>query len=55
MKIAPFGVEIWMSDYETRCRYNLAETCRRITRDQRRIGYAGNRQELIDGLPKISA
>jgi hypothetical protein len=27
MKIAPFGVEIWMNDYETRCRYFLAETC----------------------------
>jgi aspartate/methionine/tyrosine aminotransferase len=27
MKIAPFGVEMWMNAYETRCRYNLAETC----------------------------
>lgn len=27
MKIAPFGVEQWMDEYETRCTYNLAETC----------------------------
>jgi hypothetical protein len=27
MKIAPFAVEQWMKAYETKCRYNLAETC----------------------------
>lgn len=27
MRIRPFGVEIWMNAWETRCRYNLAETC----------------------------
>lgn len=27
MRIAPFGVEQWMNEYETRCDYNLAETC----------------------------
>ena len=27
MRIEPFAVEQWMNDYETRCRYNLAETC----------------------------
>lgn len=27
MKIAAFGVEQWMNEYETRCTYNLAETC----------------------------
>ncbi|GIT91992.1 aminotransferase [Jannaschia pagri] len=27
MHIDPFGVEIWMNETETRCRYNLAETC----------------------------
>jgi aspartate/methionine/tyrosine aminotransferase len=27
VRIAPFGVEQWMNAYETRCRYNLAETC----------------------------
>ncbi len=27
MRIADFGVEIWMNRWETHCRYNLAETC----------------------------
>ncbi len=27
MRIADFGVEIWMNRWETGCRYNLAETC----------------------------
>ncbi len=27
MKIDPFGVEIWMNEYELKCDYNLAETC----------------------------
>jgi aspartate/methionine/tyrosine aminotransferase len=27
MRIAEFGVEVWMNRWETRCGYNLAETC----------------------------
>ena len=27
MRIREFGVETWMNRWETRCRYNLAETC----------------------------
>ena len=27
MKIEPFGVELWMNEYENHCKYNLAETC----------------------------
>ena len=27
MQIEPFGVEIWMNEWETQCRWNLAETC----------------------------
>ncbi|WP_120632124.1 aminotransferase [Ruegeria sp. EL01] len=27
MKIDPFGVEIWMNEWETSCEWNLAETC----------------------------
>lgn len=27
MDIKPFGVEIWMNEYETKCAFNLAETC----------------------------
>lgn len=27
MKIEPFGVEIWMNEFELKCDFNLAETC----------------------------
>lgn len=27
MRIAEFGVEVWMNRWETRCRHNLGETC----------------------------
>jgi len=27
MKIEPFGVELWMNEFETKCNFNLAETC----------------------------
>ena len=27
MKIEPFGVEMWMNEFETKCELNLAETC----------------------------
>lgn len=27
MRIEPFGVEIWMNEFETTCELNLAETC----------------------------
>ncbi|MFK7829531.1 MAG: aminotransferase [Congregibacter sp.] len=27
MNIEPFGVEIWMNEFETKCELNLAETC----------------------------
>ena len=27
MKIKPFGVEIWMNEFENHCEFNLAETC----------------------------
>ena len=27
MDIEPFGVELWMNEWETRCDWNLAETC----------------------------
>lgn len=27
MEIKPFGVEIWMNEWETKCELNLAETC----------------------------
>ncbi len=50
MKIQPFAVEQWMNAYETRCRYNLAETCvESLTLDQL-LGLAGKRASILDEL-----
>ena len=27
MDIKPFGVELWMNEFELQCEFNLAETC----------------------------
>ena len=27
MHIEPFGIEMWMNEFEDHCKYNLAETC----------------------------
>lgn len=35
MQIEPFGVELWMNEWETKCAWNLAETCvQSLTIDQ---------------------
>ncbi len=51
MRIAPFGVEQWMNEYETRCAYNLAETCVEsltIAQLLDLVGYTGDlRDELL--------
>ncbi len=50
MHIQPFAVEQWMNAYETRCRYNLAETCvESLTLDQL-LGLAGKRDTILDEL-----
>jgi aspartate/methionine/tyrosine aminotransferase len=50
MKIQPFAVEQWMNAYETRCRYNLAETCvESLTFDQL-LGLAGKRESILGEL-----
>lgn len=50
MKIQPFAVEQWMNAYETRCRYNLAETCvESLTLDQL-LSLAGQRESILDEL-----
>lgn len=50
MKIAEFGVERWMDLYETRCRYNLAETCvESITIDEL-LSLSGRGADLFDEL-----
>ena len=50
MKIAPFGVEIWMNDYETRCRYNLAETCTESLTVDELLVMTNSRETLMEQL-----
>ena len=50
MRIKAFGVEIWMNEFETQCRYNLAETCvESLTVDQL-LGLAGLRETALQEL-----
>lgn len=50
MKIAPFAVEQWMNEYETRCRYNLAETCVESLTVRELLEMAGATESILDEL-----
>ena len=50
MKIKEFGVEIWMNQYETQCRYNLAETCVESLTVAQLLDMAGKRDTILDEL-----
>ena len=50
MKIKPFGVEIWMNQYETQCAYNLAETCVESLSVAQLLDLAGKRGAILDEL-----
>ena len=50
MRIKDFGVERWMDLYETKCTYNLAETCvESLTVDQL-LTLAGKQDSILDEL-----
>lgn len=52
MHIDPFKVEIWMNEWETRCTYNLAETCvASITIDELLQMSGRNSDDLSELLP----
>lgn len=50
MHIAPFAVEQWMNAYETRCRYNLAETCVASLTVAELLALAGQNERALDAL-----
>jgi aspartate/methionine/tyrosine aminotransferase len=50
MKIRPFGVEQWMNTYETRCRYNLAETCVESLTVEQLLDLTGKKQSILQEL-----
>ena len=50
MYIEPFGVELWMNEWETKCDWNLAETCvESLTIDQL-LQLAGKNDTDLDAL-----
>ena len=50
MRIEPFGVEMWMNEYETRCAYNLAETCVESLTVAQLLDIVGAREVFSDDL-----
>ena len=50
MRIEPFGVEIWMNRHETRCTYNLAETCVESLTVAELLDLAGRGDEVMADL-----
>jgi len=50
MKIKEFGVEIWMNAYETKCAYNLAETCVESLTLEQLLEMAGKKDSIIAEL-----
>ncbi|HFV9242500.1 TPA: aminotransferase [Enterobacter bugandensis] len=53
MKIRPFGVEQWMNEWETRCEYNLAETCVESLTMQQLLDMTGRTREVLDEMLTI--
>lgn len=53
MHIRPFAVEQWMNAYETRCRYNLAETCVESLTVAQLLELAGTGPEVLRELLPI--
>ena len=52
MHIEPFGVEMWMNEWETKCDWNLAETCVESLTISELLEIAGrNSTDLSDLLP----
>ena len=51
MRIEPFGVELWMNEFENHCEFNLAETCVDSLTVEALLDLAGRSSEqLLDDL-----
>jgi aspartate/methionine/tyrosine aminotransferase len=53
MKIKPFGVEQWMNEWETRCAFNLAETCVESITFGELLELSGKRETILAELSAI--
>lgn len=50
MQIRPFGVEIWMNEFENHCELNLAETCVESITIGQLLEYAGKHNSFVDEI-----
>jgi aspartate/methionine/tyrosine aminotransferase len=50
VEIKPFGVEMWMNEFETQCELNLAETCVDSITLGELLDMAGKRASVLDEL-----
>ncbi len=50
MKIRPFGIEIWMNEFENHCIYNLAETCVASLTVEQLLSLSGNKETVLADL-----
>ncbi|HQH77535.1 MAG TPA: aminotransferase class I/II-fold pyridoxal phosphate-dependent enzyme [Synergistaceae bacterium] len=53
MKIADFGVEIWMNEYETRAKFNIAETCVESMTVHELLALCGDEERHLEVLRRI--
>ncbi len=53
MEIRPFGVEMWMNEFETKCELNLAETCVQSITLGELFEMSGQRDSILDELSAI--
>ena len=53
MEIKPFGVEMWMNEFETQCELNLAETCVDSITLGELVEMAGKHNSVLDELMPI--
>jgi aspartate/methionine/tyrosine aminotransferase len=53
MKIRPFGVEIWMNEFENHCAYNLAETCVESLTLGQLLEMSGKDDRVLDDMKKL--
>ncbi len=50
MHIKPFGIEMWMNEFEDHCKYNLAETCVKSMTIGELIEVSGKKTKLSEEL-----
>ena len=53
MKIADFGVEIWLDENENDCTYHLSETCADALHVKELLELSGKQDEYIDKIKDI--